>query len=121
MPGAIALPDRLYRSSIAEYFSTYLMAYIGQSSVLTYVRTAQSHSFNRHPSSNDTDELPGVASDLCGSDRSGGDYTLRTCSERIYADSFLDGVVLCELAPDLGSLLIAPPVAGLTMRRQITA
>ena len=105
---------------IAEYVSTYLMAYIGQSSILRLRRELYNHLlsqsaafFERHR----TNYLVSRLISSAGAIETAVTHTLR--------DMLREGLTLIALLATacyvnwrltLGSLLIAPPIAGLTMR-----
>lgn len=105
---------------VAEYFSTYLMAYIGQSSILRLRQELYSHLlsqsakfFERHRTNYLVSRLISSAAAI----EAAVTVTLR--------DMLREGLTLIALLGmsfwvnwrlTLGSLLIAPPIAGLTMR-----
>ncbi|MFS8085628.1 MAG: ABC transporter transmembrane domain-containing protein, partial [Acidobacteriota bacterium] len=105
---------------IAEYFSTYWMAYIGQSSILSLRQDLYSHLlsqsaafFERHRTNYLVSRLISNAAAI----EAAVTHTLR--------DMLREGFTLIALLAasfyfnwrlTLGSLLIAPPIAGLTMR-----
>lgn len=105
---------------VAEYFSTYLMAYIGQSSILRlrqdlygHLLSQSSSFFERHRTNYLVSRLISSAAAI----EAAVTHTLR--------DMLREGFTLIALLAacfyynwrlTLGSLLIAPPVAGLTMR-----
>jgi len=105
---------------VAEYFSTYLMAYIGQSSILRLRQDLYSHLlgqsaafFERHRTNYLVSRLISSAAAI----EAAVTYTLR--------DMLREGFTLIALLAaafyfnwrlTLVSLLIAPPVAGLTIR-----
>jgi subfamily B ATP-binding cassette protein MsbA len=105
---------------VAEYFSTYLMAYIGQSSILRLRQELYSHLlsqsakfFERHRTNYLVSRLISSAAAI----EAAVTVTLR--------DMLREGFTLVALLGmsfyvnwrlTLGSLLIAPPIAGLTMR-----
>ena len=105
---------------VAEYFSTYLMAYIGQSSILRLRQELYSHLlsqsakfFERHRTNYLVSRLISSAAAI----EAAVTVTLR--------DMLREGFTLIALLGmsfyvnwrlTLGSLLIAPPIAGLTMR-----
>ena len=105
---------------VAEYFSTYLMAYIGQSSVLKLRQDLYSHLlaqsakfFEQHRTNYLVSRLISSAAAI----EAAVTHTLR--------DMLREGFTLIALLAasfyfnwrlTLGALLIAPPIAGLTMR-----
>src|SRR6267143_5307135 len=105
---------------IAEYFSTYWMAYIGQSSILKLRQQLYSHIlaqsasfFERHRTNYLVSRLISSAAAI----EAAVTHTLR--------DMLREGFTLIALLAasfyfnwrlTLGALLIAPPIAGLTMR-----
>lgn len=105
---------------IAEYFSTYLMAYIGQSSILKLRQDLYSHLlaqsatfFEHHRTNYLVSRLISSAAAI----EAAVTHTLR--------DMLREGFTLIALLAasfyfnwrlTLGALLIAPPIAGLTMR-----
>jgi subfamily B ATP-binding cassette protein MsbA len=105
---------------VAEYFSTYLMAYIGQSSILKLRQDLYSHLlaqsakfFERHRTNYLVSRLISSAAAI----EAAVTHTLR--------DMLREGFTLIALLAasfyfnwrlTLGALLIAPPIAGLTMR-----
>src|SRR5437667_1527226 len=105
---------------IAEYFSTYWMAYIGQSSVLTLRRELYSHIlgqsaafFERHRTNYLVSRLISSAAAI----EAAVTHTLRDMlREGFTLIAFLCASFYVSWRLTLGSLLIAPPVAGLTMR-----
>lgn len=104
----------------AEYFSTYLMAYIGQSSVLTLRQELYSHIlsqsasfFERHRTSYLVSRLISSAAAI----EAAVTHTLRDLlREGFTLIACLTASFYVSWRLTLGSLLIAPPVAGLTMR-----
>jgi subfamily B ATP-binding cassette protein MsbA len=105
---------------VAEYFSTYLMAYIGQSSILrlrqelyTHLLSQSAKFFERHRTNYLVSRLISSAAAI----EAAVTVTLR--------DMLREGFTLIALLGTcfwvnwrltLGSLLIAPPIAGLTVR-----
>jgi len=105
---------------IAEYISTYLMAYIGQTSVLRLRRELYNHLlaqsagfFERHRTNYLVSRLISSAA------------AIETAVTHTLRDVLREGFTLIALLATafyvnwrltLGSLLIAPPIAGLTMR-----
>src|SRR5215475_4054353 len=105
---------------IAEYLSTYLMAYIGQSSILRLRQELYAHLlaqsakfFERHRTNYLVSRLISSAAAI----EAAVTHTLR--------DMLREGITLIALLGasfyfswrlSLGALLIAPPIAGLTMR-----
>jgi ATP-binding cassette, subfamily B, bacterial MsbA len=105
---------------IAEYFSTYLMAYIGQSSILRLRQELYSHLlsqsaafFERHRTNYLVSRLISSAAAI----EAAVTHTLRDMlREGFTLIAFLCASFYVSWRLTLGSLLIAPPVAGLTMR-----
>jgi subfamily B ATP-binding cassette protein MsbA len=105
---------------IAEYFSTYLMAYIGQSSILSLRQELYSHLlsqsaafFERHRTNYLVSRLISSAAAIEASVT----HTLRDMlREGFTLIAFLCASFYVSWRLTLGSLLIAPPVAGLTIR-----
>ena len=105
---------------IAEYFSTYLMAHIGQSSVLRLRQDLYSHLlsqsaafFERHRTNYLVSRLISSAAAI----EAAVTHTLRDMlREGFTLIAFLCASFYVSWRLTLGSLLIAPPVAGLTMR-----
>src|SRR5437588_43801 len=105
---------------IAEYFSTYLMAYIGQSSVLSLRQDLYSHLlsqsaafFERHRTNYLVSRLISSAAAI----EAAVTHTLRDMlREGFTLIAFMAASFYVSWRLTLGSLLIAPPVAGLTMR-----
>jgi subfamily B ATP-binding cassette protein MsbA len=105
---------------IAEYFSTYLMAYIGQSSILRLRQELYGHLlsqsaafFERHRTNYLVSRLISSAAAI----ESAVTHTLRDMlREGFTLIAFLCASFYVSWRLTLGSLLIAPPVAGLTMR-----
>jgi subfamily B ATP-binding cassette protein MsbA len=105
---------------VAEYFSTYWMAYIGQSSVLKLRQElyghilAQSASFfERHRTNYLVSRLISSATAI----EAAVTHTLRDMlREGFTLIAFMATSFYVSWRLTLGSLLIAPPVAGLTMR-----
>src|SRR5260370_2708516 len=105
---------------IAEYFSTYWMAYIGQSSILSLRQQLYSHIlaqsasfFERHRTNYLVSRLISSAAAI----EAAVTHTLRDMLREgftLIAFMAASFYVSCRLT--LGSLLIAPPVAILTMR-----
>jgi subfamily B ATP-binding cassette protein MsbA len=105
---------------IAEYLSTYLMAYVGQSSILRLRQELYSHLlaqsasfFERHRTNYLVSRLISSAAAI----EAAVTHTLRD----MLRESFTLIVLLAasfyfNWRLTLGSLLIAPPIAGLTMR-----
>ncbi len=105
---------------VAEYFSTYLMAYVGQSSILKLRQDLYGHLlsqsaqfFERHRTNYLVSRLISSAAAI----EAAVTHTLR--------DMLREGFTLIALLAasfyfnwrlTLGALLIAPPIAGLTMR-----
>ena len=104
---------------IAEYFSTYLMAYIGQSSVLRLRQELYSHLlsqsaafFERHRTNYLVSRLISSAAAI----EAAVTNTLRDMlREGFTLIAFLCASFYVNWRLTLGSLLIAPPVFGLTM------
>jgi subfamily B ATP-binding cassette protein MsbA len=105
---------------IAEYFSTYLMAYIGQSSVLTLRQELYSHILSQSASFFERHRTNYLVSRLISSAaaiEAAVTHTLRDMlREGFTLIAFLTASFYVSWRLTLGSLLIAPPVAGLTMR-----
>jgi subfamily B ATP-binding cassette protein MsbA len=105
---------------IAEYFSTYLMAYIGQSSILRLRQELFSHLlsqsaafFERHRTNYLVSRLISSAAAI----EAAVTHTLRDMlREGFTLIAFMGASFYVSWRLTLGSLLIAPPVAGLTMR-----
>lgn len=105
---------------IAEYFSTYLMAYIGQSSILSLRQQLYSHIlvqsasfFERHRTNYLVSRLISSAAAI----EAAVTHTLRDMlREGFTLIAFMAASFYVSWRLTLGSLLIAPPVAGLTVR-----
>ena len=105
---------------IADYFSTYLMAYIGQSSILRLRQELYSHLlsqsaafFERHRTNYLVSRLISSAAAI----ETAVTHTLRDMlREGFTLIAFLAASFYVSWRLTLGSLLIAPPVDGLTMR-----
>ncbi|HVS21076.1 MAG TPA: ABC transporter ATP-binding protein [Pyrinomonadaceae bacterium] len=105
---------------VAEYFSTYLMAYIGQSSILRLRQELYSHLlsqsaafFERHRTNYLVSRLISSAAAI----ETAVTHTLRDMlREGFTLIAFMAASFYVSWRLTLGSLLIAPPVAGLTMR-----
>ena len=105
---------------IAEYFSTYWMAYIGQSSILSLRQELYSHIlaqsasfFERHRTNYLVSRLISSAAAI----EAAVTHTLRDLlREGFTLIAFMATSFYVSWRLTLGSLLIAPPVAGLTMR-----
>src|SRR2546426_7674853 len=105
---------------IAEYFSTYLMARIGQAAVLRLRQDLYSHLlgqsasfFERHRTNYLVSRLVSSAAAI----EAGVTGTLRDMlREGFTLIAFMAASFYVSWRLTLGSLLIAPPVAGLTMR-----
>jgi ATP-binding cassette, subfamily B, bacterial MsbA len=105
---------------IAEYFSTYLMAYIGQASILTlrqelyrHILSQSASFFERHRTNYLVSRLISSAAAI----EAAVTHTLRDMlREGFTLIAFLTASFYVSWRLTLGSLLIAPPVAGLTMR-----
>src|SRR5438105_3154183 len=105
---------------IAEYFSTYWMAYIGQSSILSLRQELYSHIlvqsasfFERHRTNYLVSRLISSAAAI----EAAVAHTLRDMlREGCTLISFMAAAFYVIVPLTLGSLLIAPPVAGLTVR-----
>src|SRR5882724_836477 len=105
---------------IAEYLSTYLMAYIGQSSILSLRQELYSHIlsqsaafFERHRTNYLVSRLISSAAAI----EAAVTNTLRDLLREGFTLIFFMAMSLyVSWRLTLGSLLIAPPVAGLTMR-----
>jgi len=105
---------------IAEYFSTYWMANIGQSSVLTLRQELYSHILSQSASFFERHRTNYLVSRLISSAaaiEAAVTHTLRDLlREGFTLIGFLAASFYVSWRLTLGSLLIAPPVAGLTMR-----
>jgi len=105
---------------VAEYFSTYLMAYIGQSSVLklrqdlySHVLSQSAEFFARHRTNYLVSRLISSAAAIEAAVTS----TLRDMlRESFTLIAFLAAAFYYNWRLTLGSLLIAPPIAWLTVR-----
>src|SRR5256885_7520279 len=105
---------------IAEYFSTYWMAYIGQSSIMGLRQELYSHIlaqsasfFERHRTNYLVSRLISSAAAI----EAAVTHTLRDMlREGFTLIAFMATSFYVSWRLTLGSLLIAPPVAGLTMR-----
>src|SRR6266850_1995516 len=105
---------------IAEYFSTYLMAYIGQSSILHLRQEFYGHLlsqsaafFERHRTNYLVSRLISSAAAI----EAAVTNTLRDLlREGFTLIAFMSASFYVSWRLTLGSLLIAPPVAGLTVR-----
>src|SRR5207237_2038072 len=105
---------------VAEYFSTYLMAYIGQSSILSLRQELYSHLlsqsaafFERHRTNYLVSRLISSAAAI----EAAVTNTLRDMlREGFTLIAFLCASFYVNWRLTLGSLLIAPPVTILTMR-----
>ncbi|PYS84542.1 MAG: hypothetical protein DMF70_05325, partial [Acidobacteria bacterium] len=105
---------------VADYFSTYLMAYIGQSSILRLRQELYSHLlsqsaafFERHRTNYLVSRLISSAAAI----ETAVTHTLRDMlREGFTLIAFMAASFYVSWRLTLGSLLIAPPVAGLTMR-----
>ncbi len=105
---------------VAEYFSTYLMAYIGQSSILRLRQELYSHLlaqsaafFERHRTNYLVSRLISSAAAI----EAAVSLTLRDMlREGFTLIVFMSVSFYVSWRLTLGSLLIAPPVAALTMR-----
>ncbi|PYS21000.1 MAG: hypothetical protein DMF72_18840 [Acidobacteria bacterium] len=105
---------------IAEYFSTYWMAYIGQSSILRLRQELYNHIlaqsasfFERHRTNYLVSRLISSAAAI----EAAVTHTLRDMlREGFTLIAFMATSFYVSWRLTLGSLLIAPPVAGLTMR-----
>src|SRR5437870_3301896 len=105
---------------IAEYFSTYWMAYIGQSSILSLREELYSHIlaqsasfFERHRTNYLVSRLISSATAI----EAAVTHTLRDMlREGFTLIAFMATSFYVSWRLTLGSLLLAPPVAGLTMR-----
>jgi subfamily B ATP-binding cassette protein MsbA len=105
---------------VADYFSTYLMAYIGQSSILRLRQELYGHLlsqsaafFERHRTNYLVSRLISSAAAI----ETAVTHTLRDMlRESFTLIAFMAASFYVSWRLTLGSLLIAPPVAGLTMR-----
>lgn len=105
---------------VAEYFSTYLMAYIGQSSVLKLRQDLYSHLLAQSAKFFEQHRTNYLVSRLISSAAA-----IETAVTHTLRDMLREGFTLIALLAasfyfnwrlTLGALLIAPPIAGLTMR-----
>src|SRR5882724_786147 len=105
---------------IAEYFSTYWMAYIGQSSILRLRQEFYSHLLSQSAGFFERHRTNYLVSRLISSAAA-----IETAVTHTLRDVLREGFTLIALLATafyvnwrltLGSLLIAPPIAGLTMR-----
>src|SRR5438552_1475129 len=105
---------------VAEYFSTYLMAYIGQSSIQHLRQDLYSHLLSQSASFFERHRTNYLVSRLISSAaaiEAAVTHTLRDMlREGFTLIAFLCASFYVSWRLTLGSLLIAPPVAGLTMR-----
>lgn len=105
---------------IAEYFSTYWMAYIGQSSILSLRQELYSHILSQSASFFERHRTNYLVSRLISSAaaiEAAVTHTLRdVLREGFTLIAFMAASFYVSWRLTLGSLLIAPPVAGLTMR-----
>ncbi len=105
---------------VADYFSTYLMAYIGQSSILRLRQELYAHLlsqsaafFERHRTNYLVSRLISSAAAI----EAAVTHTLRDMlREGFTLIAFMAASFYVSWRLTLGSLLIAPPVAGLTVR-----
>jgi len=105
---------------VADYFSTYLMAYIGQSSILRLRQELYSHLlsqsakfFERHRTNYLVSRLISSAAAI----EAAVTVTLRDMLRESFTLIALLGTAFyLNWRVTLGSLLIAPPIVGLTMR-----
>lgn len=105
---------------VAEYFSTYLMAYVGQSSILRLRQELYSHVLAQSASFFEQHRTNYLVSRLISSAAA-----IEAAVTHTLRDMLREGLTLIALLAacfyfnwrlTLGSLLIAPPIAGLTMR-----
>jgi ATP-binding cassette, subfamily B, bacterial MsbA len=105
---------------VADYFSTYLMAYIGQSSILRLRQELYSHLLSQSAAFFERHRTNYLVSRLISSAAA-----IETAVTNTLRDMLREGFTLIAFMAasfyvswrlTLGSLLIAPPVAGLTMR-----
>jgi subfamily B ATP-binding cassette protein MsbA len=105
---------------IAEYISTYLMAYIGQSSILRLRRELYNHLLAQSATFFERHRTNYLVSRLISSAAA-----IETAVTHTLRDVLREGLTLIALLATafyvnwrltLGSLLIAPPIAGLTVR-----
>ena len=105
---------------IAEYASTYLMAYIGQSSILRLRQDLYSHVLNQSAAFFERHRTNYLVSRLISSAaaiESAVTHTLRDMlRESFTLIVFLSAAFYYNWRLTLGSLLIAPPIAWLTIR-----
>jgi subfamily B ATP-binding cassette protein MsbA len=105
---------------IAEYFSTYLMAYIGQSSILRLRQDLYSHLLSQSAAFFERHRTNYLVSRLISS-AAAIDAAVTHTLRDLLREGFALIIFLCALfyynwRLALGSLLIAPPIAFLTMR-----
>ena len=105
---------------VAEYFSTYLMAYIGQSSILKLRQDLYSHLLSQSAQFFENHRTNYMVSRLISSAAA-----IEAAVTHTLRDMLREGFTLIALLAasfyfnwrlTLGALLIAPPIAGLTMR-----
>src|SRR5438874_9862527 len=105
---------------VAEYFSTYLMAYIGQSSILSLRQELYSHILSQSASFFERHRTNYLVSRLISSAaaiEAAVTHTLRDLLREGFTLIFFMAMSFyVSWRLTLGSLLIAPPVAGLTIR-----
>src|SRR5260370_25709343 len=105
---------------IAEYFSTYWMAYIGQSSILSLRQELYSHILSQSASFFERHRTNYLVSRLISSAaaiEAAVTHTLRDIlREGFTLIAFMATSFYASWRLTLGSLVIAPPVAGLTIR-----
>ena len=105
---------------VADYFSTYLMAYIGQSSILRLRQELYSHLLSQSASFFERHRTNYLVSRLISSAaaiEAAVTHTLRDMLRESFTLIVLLGASFYfNWRLTLGSLLIAPPIAGLTMR-----
>lgn len=105
---------------VAEYFSTYLMAYIGQSAILRLRQDLYSHLLSQSAKFFERHRTNYLVSRLISSAAA-----IEAAVTNTFRDMLREGFTLIALMAasfyfnwrlTLGSLLIMPPIAGLTMR-----
>src|SRR5438876_8775446 len=105
---------------IAEYFSTYWMAYIGQSSILSLRQQLYSHLLSQSASFFERHRTNYLVSRLISSAAAIEAAVTRTLRDMLREGFTMIGFMAASFYVSwrltLGALLIAPPVAGLTMR-----
>jgi len=117
---SLALVVVFVSKGVAEYFSTYLMAYIGQSSILSLRQELYSHILSQSASFFERHRTNYLVSRLISSAaaiEAAVTHTLRDMlREGFTLIAFMATSFYVSWRLTLGSLVIAPPVAVLTMR-----